>query len=256
MSQLTTLEPTTTSFVDIDGDLEKETAEQQGQEVFEIPDQQELHVIVKRSLQGDTEAFGEIVKQYNALMLRTAYLIVGDRDIAEDAVQDALIQAWQHLPNLRESGALRPWLMRIVVNQCISFKRRAARSVAFIRQSLAEQATNLAAEIADDHKGCLERNWDLAQAIENLPAKQRAVIVLHYYNGMTLPSMAELLQTSENTLKKRIQAALVNLRRMLRVSDMDEAFSSRQESRLTARATSITDTETSLASFYKLVSVA
>jgi RNA polymerase sigma-70 factor (ECF subfamily) len=48
-----------------------------------------------------------------------------------------------------------------------------------------------------------------------LPHKQRVAIVLHYYNGMTLPELATTLQTSENTLKKRIQAALTNLRRML-----------------------------------------
>lgn len=69
------------------------------------------------------------------------------------------------------------------------------------------------AQIADDHKGRRERDWDIAQAIGKLPTKQRIVIVLHYYYGMTLPEMAQTLHTSENTLKKRIQAALTNLRR-------------------------------------------
>lgn len=190
-------------------------------ELSALNEQQQL---VTRALAGDKEAFGEIVHQYSALMLRTACMIVGDRDIAEDTVQDALIQAWQHLPSLREASALRPWLMRIVVNQCISFKRRLARSTAFIRQTLSEQATDLAAQVADDHKGRIERDWDIALAIEHLPAKQRAVIVLHYYQGMTLPEMSETLQTSENTLKKRIQAALANLRRVLHALDVDEDF--------------------------------
>ena len=74
------------------------------------------------------------------------------------------------------------------------------------------------------HKGRLERDWDLAQAIKNLPVKQRTVIVLHYYSGMTLPEMTQTLRISENTLKKRIQAALSNLRRTLRASDMDDAY--------------------------------
>ena len=75
--------------------------------------------LVTRAQQGDKDAFDDIFNQYSGLMLRTAYSIVKDRDIAEDAVQNALIQAWQHLPSLREAGALRSWLMRIVVNQCI-----------------------------------------------------------------------------------------------------------------------------------------
>lgn len=183
------------------------------------PELREQRLMVSRALQGDQFAFTTIVDQYSALMLRTATMIVGDHDIAEDVVQDALLQAWNHLADLREAGALRPWLMRIVVNQCISFKRRLARSTAFIRQVLADQETELLASVADDHKGHLERNWDLARAIEKLPPKQRAVVVLHYYKGMTLPEIAQTLQTSENTLKKRIQAALSNLRRVLRVID-------------------------------------
>lgn len=182
----------------------------------ELEEEQEKERLVACALQGDQQAFSDIVEQYSTLMLRTASMIVGDRDIAEDVVQDALIQAWHHLGDLRQAGALRPWLMRIVVNQCISFKRRLARTTAFMRQALSEQETDLAAQIADDHKGLMERDWDLAHAIENLPMKQRVAIVLHYYNGMTLPEMATTLNISENTLKKRIQAALTNLRRVLR----------------------------------------
>jgi RNA polymerase sigma-70 factor, ECF subfamily len=179
-------------------------------------EQDEQEALVTRVLQGDQNAFGIIVDQYNTLMLHTALMIVGDRDIAEDVVQDALIQAWHHLADLRKAGALRPWLIRIVINQCISFKRRLARTTAFMRQALSEQEIDLIAQAADDHKGRMERDWDLAHTIEMLPMKQRVVIVLHYYNGMTLPEMAQALHISENTLKKRIQAALTNLRRMLR----------------------------------------
>lgn len=189
----------------------------------------EQSLLVTRALSGEQEAFNDIVAQFSGLMLRTASMIVGDRDVAEDVVQDAFIQAWHHLPDLREAGALRPWLMRIVVNQCISFKRRLARSTAFMRQTLSEQESDMLARIADDYKGRMEQDWDLAQAIEHLPARQRVAIVLHYYNGMTLPEMARMLQTSENTLKKRIQAALVNLRRVMRVAENDD-FTLRRQS--------------------------
>jgi RNA polymerase sigma-70 factor (ECF subfamily) len=185
----------------------------------ELEEQDELEELITRAIQGDHNAFGNIVDLHNTLMLHTALMIVGDRDIAEDVVQDALIQAWHHLADLRKAGALRPWLIRIVINQCISFKRRLARTTAFMRQALSEQETDLIAQAADDYKGRMERDWDLAHTIETLPLKQRVVIVLHYYNGMTLPEMAQALHVSENTLKKRIQAALTNLRRMLRTDE-------------------------------------
>ncbi len=192
--------------------------------IVKSPDQIAQQALIDKILQGDSDAFSAIVDQYNTLMMRTALMIIGDRDIAVDAVQDALIQAWQHLPGLREAGALRPWLMRIVVNQCISYKRKVARTTAFVRQALAEQSIQLAAEIADDHKGRLERDWDLAETVKKLPPKQQAVIMLHYYQGMTLPSMAQTLNISENTLKKRIQAALHNLRQVLNPDNRADAL--------------------------------
>lgn len=226
MTSQATLEPTTITLDEVMDDATNGTSDQQDEMegVVKSPEQVTQHLMIEKVLQGNTDAFGAIVDQYDALMMRTALMIIGDRDIAADAVQDALIQAWQHLSGLRETGALRPWLMRIVVNQCISYKRKAARTAAFVRQSLADQSTQLAAEIADDHKGRLERDWDLAETVKRLPPKQQAVIMLHYYQGMTLPSMAEALHISENTLKKRIQAALNNLRRVLRAEDTTGAF--------------------------------
>lgn len=204
----------------IEREIIEATAERQ--EIIETEVLSEQDVLVARALGGDTEAFHTIFAYYNGLMLRTAYSIVKDHDLAEDAVQNAIIQAWQHLPSLREAGALRSWLMRIVVNQSISFKRRITRSTMFLRQAFAEQETNLASQVADDAKGWMEGQWDLAQAIGTLPTKQQMAITLHYYQGMTLPEMSQQLHISENTLKKRIQAALTNLRHLMRDANRDE----------------------------------
>src|SRR6202011_216194 len=220
MAVLLTYEPTTRFSELMESELAASTAEQQEKAKAELTAEQ--RILVARALRGDKDAFDDIFDRYNGLMLRTAYSIVKDRDIAEDAVQNALIQAWQHLPSLRETGALRSWLLRIVVNQCITFKRRLARSTMFLHQSFSEQETFLASQVAGDAKGYVERSWDLARAVEKVPAKQQNVIALHYYQGMTLPEISQRLQISENTLKKRIQAALSNLRCVLRDAKVDE----------------------------------
>src|SRR5712692_11502715 len=220
MAALLTCEPIARFSELMEGEFAESTAQEQKKANADVIAEQ--HKLVDRVLRGDKDAFNDIFDRYSGMMLHTAYGIVKDRDIAEDAVQNALIQAWQHLPSLRESGALRSWLLRIVVNQCISFKRRLARSTMFLQQAFSEQETFLASQVADDAKGCMERSWDLAQAIEQLPAKQQNVIALHYYQGMTLPEISQGLQISENTLKKRIQAALSNLRRALRDAEVDE----------------------------------
>ena len=222
MTALITYEPTARFSELMESELAAPAAEEQ--EKANADGMSEQRILVARALRGDKDAFDDIFDRYSGLMLRTAYGIVKDRDIAEDAVQNALIQAWQHLPSLRETGVLRSWLLRIVVNQCISFKRRLARSRMFLYQSFLEQGMFLASQLADDAKGCMERSWDLAQAVEKLPAKQQNVIALHYYQGMTLPEISQRLQISENTLKKRIQAALSNLRRVLRDAEVDETM--------------------------------
>ena len=178
----------------------------------EQPEPVEQRLLVTRALRGDQKAFGAIVDQYSTLLLRTATMIVADRDIAEDVVQDAFIQVWHHLPDVCEAGALRPWLMRIVVNQSLNFKRRIACKRASVCRVLWGRKRGITTKIAEYHEQRLQCDWDLAYMIENLSAKQRALIVLHYYNGMTLPEIAQVLQISENTLKKRSQAALNNLR--------------------------------------------
>lgn len=220
MATLMTREPATLHAVVVDGEFVEAALEQQYQGDVDATVEQRL--LVSRVLDGDEEAFQAIVDQYTGLMLRTAFRIVKDWDVAEDAVQNAFIQAWQHLPNLREMGALRPWLMRIVVNQCISVQRKFTRSTQFLHQAFADEVTHQAALISDDAKGSMESNWDLVQVIGKLPMKQRMAITLHYYQGMTLPEMSQTLSLSENTLKKRIQAALINLRRMLKNSGHED----------------------------------
>src|SRR5713226_3252627 len=174
MAALLTCEPIASFSELMEGEFAESAAQQQEKANADVIAEQ--HILVARALRGDKDAFDDIFDRYSGMMLRTAYGIVKDRDIAEDAVQNALIQAWQHLPSLRETGVLRSWLLRIVVNQCISFKRRLARYRKFLYQSFSEQETFLASQIADYAKGCMERGWDLAHAVEKLPAKQQNAI--------------------------------------------------------------------------------
>src|ERR1700730_9618639 len=188
MAALITDEPRVRFSESMESEVAGSAAEQQEKVKAELMAEQ--RILVARALRGDADAFDDIFDRYGGLMLSTAYSIVKDRDIAEDAVQNAFIQAWQHLPNLRETGALRSWLLRIVINQCISFKRRLARSTMFLYQSFSEQEAFLASQLADDARGRMEGSWDLAQAVEQLPAKQQNVVALHYYQGMTLPAIS------------------------------------------------------------------
>ena len=173
--------------------------------------------LVARCLTGDENAFAMIADQYGNLLLRTAYLLVQDEEAAKDIVQDSLLLAWKNMAKLREPAFLRAWLLKIAVNQSISLKRQWARKAALLREQFRQTAIDDAIQNADFARGRLEDRLDVEQAIAQLPMNQRVVLVLFYYHRMTMPEIATMLGVAENTLRKRLQAALEKTRRALQI---------------------------------------
>lgn len=178
--------------------------------------------LVARCLAGDEEAFTIIADHYGGLLLRTAYLLVHDEEAAKDVVQDTLLLAWKNMSKLREPSFLRAWLLKIVVNQSISLKRRLARKTALLREQLIGKYIEQSIQIADFQRGRIEDTLDVLLAIERLPINQRVVLVLFYYHRMTMPEIANMLGVAENTLRKRLQAALEKVRRGLGINTYAE----------------------------------
>ena len=172
--------------------------------------------LVARCLAGDERAFAMIADQYGNLLLRTAYLLVHDEEAAKDIVQDSLVLAWKNMEKLREPAFLRAWLLKIVVNQSVSLKRQWVRKAALLREQFTQTSIDDAIQSADFARGRLEDRLDVERAIALLPLNQRVVLVLFYYHRMTMPEIAGMLGVAENTLRKRLQAALEKTRRALR----------------------------------------
>lgn len=171
--------------------------------------------LVKRSLEGDEQAFAQIVERYGNLLLRTAYLIVNDEETAKDVVQDTFILAWKKLPTLREPAFLRAWLLKITVNEAVSFRRQFVRHTKAIREIVAQSWITTSITLADFQRGQVEETLDIKKAIDLLPTNQRILIVLVYYHHMSMAEISLSLGVAENTLRKRLQSALGKLSRVL-----------------------------------------
>lgn len=193
----------------------KTVAEHQPYEESANKDAEIAAWLVARCLQGDEQAFTRLVDHYGELLLRTAYLLVRDEDTAKDIVQETFIAAWKNLNKLREPQFLRAWLLKIVVNQAVSFKRQLARKTAFLREQFSQYAIEIAVQESAEQKGQLEGTWDMAEIIARLPVNQRVVLVFYYYHKMTVPEIAAVLDVSENTLRKRLVGALEKIRRVI-----------------------------------------
>jgi RNA polymerase sigma-70 factor (ECF subfamily) len=163
--------------------------------------------LVDRAAEGDREAFGALVRGSAGRMDAAARLILRDRELARDAVQEALIRAWRDLPTLRDRDRFDAWLHRILVNAAIDEARRRRRRVTEVElDDLAPPSTDDAVALHAD-RDVLDRH----QA--GLAPEHRALIVQHYYLGVPLPEAAITLGISHDAAKQRLHRSIVALRR-------------------------------------------
>jgi RNA polymerase sigma-70 factor (ECF subfamily) len=138
-----------------------------------------------------------------------AYRILRDADLADDAVQAALITAWRELRTLRDPDRFEPWLHRILTNECYAEARRRTRWSADIRI--------LPVDRGQDSGGILSVNDrdQLDRAFRRLTLEQRAVLVFHHYLDLPVLEVAERLGIPVGTVKSRLHHATAALRASL-----------------------------------------
>lgn len=175
--------------------------------------------VVRAVLAGDSHAFSVLVDRYHARCLRVATHLLGDSDIAEDAVQEAFVRAYRHLGSYRERDRFAAWLLRIVVNQC---RTNAAKESRFVRFG-DEQTPNhtmagggQAGQTAVDSVEMAHlRKAELAHALAQLAPDQREVIVLRFSEEMSYEEIATLTGVGVSALKMRVKRACSKLRTLL-----------------------------------------
>jgi RNA polymerase sigma-70 factor (ECF subfamily) len=164
--------------------------------------------LVERSKHGDRDAFGEIVRRYQAFVYRQAWAYLRDDDAARDIAQDVFIKAYRSLRYLRGDEALRPWLYRICRNRCLNVIRR--------RRVEGESV----------HKPVVAGNSDvtlrltLQRSISRLDDPYREVVMLRYYNDLTYGEIAGVLGISISNVKVRLFRAKKMLKAMLEGQDL------------------------------------
>ena len=169
--------------------------------------------LVRRCQARDKEAFRMLVEQYRSILFGTAYLMIRDRGLAEDAVQEALIQIWKHLPSFRFKSSIKTWLVRIVVNEVKQQLRK--RQVPTVPL---EQASEMAGDFDEAEKAMIhdEERQQLKQALEKLPSEQRESLILRYFSELTVPEIATATGQREGTIKSRLSRGLDRLSGILR----------------------------------------
>ena len=153
----------------------------------------------------DTSAFSEFVEHRSHALLRTAYLLVGDHQLAEDLLQEALIKTLIAWPRLRDQTKVDAYARRTIVTTAISWRRR---------RSFHERPTDVRPDalVRADEVESLATHQVLVAHLRGLPPRQRAAIVLRYYEDLSVAQTAELMGCSSGAVKSHVSIGLGKLR--------------------------------------------
>jgi RNA polymerase sigma factor (sigma-70 family) len=173
--------------------------------------------LVERARRGDVRAYEELVRRYQQLAVRTAYVIAGQTADAQDAAQEAFVKAYYALGRFREGAAFRPWLLRIVANEAIN-RRRSSRRKTALALRVAEAGSRPSGDAAPSPEAAAlahELRAELVAALEHLKEEDRLVIAYRYFFDLSEAEMAEALGCAKGTVKSRLSRALRKLQREL-----------------------------------------
>lgn len=170
--------------------------------------------LLARVAAGDERALGALYDRMAPVAYGLALRIIGDADGAEDTVQEAFLRVWRRADRYEvDRGAPRPWLLRLVRNVAIDHLRsRGARARAELRGGVHEHEHLPAPERPEDLLLQKERRDVVRAALEALPAEQRRMIEIAYFEGLTHAQIAERERTPLGTVKTRIRDGVLRLR--------------------------------------------
>jgi RNA polymerase sigma-70 factor (sigma-E family) len=154
--------------------------------------------------------FDEFVASSAESLLRTAHLITWDASEAEDLVQECLLKVARRWPRVRRMGQPMAYARRVLINLAVDGSERRSR-----RHVELDTAHALADDPAQDTLADLDTRDELLAALAGLTARQRAVLVLRYFNDLTETDVAELLGCSTGTVKSNASRGLARLREVL-----------------------------------------
>ena len=166
--------------------------------------------------QRDEDRFTEFVRAHSASLFRTAFMMTGDYQRAEDVLQAALVSVYQRWPKVDEMEWPVGYARKVVVRQASSWWRRRSSHELPVQHSDEPVWDGMVDEIAEH-----QRVW---QAVMSLPRRQRAVMVLRYYEDQTVAQIAETLGVSTGTVKSHSNAATRRLAELLGEPSVEQAL--------------------------------
>jgi RNA polymerase sigma factor (sigma-70 family) len=168
--------------------------------------------LVERARTGDVNAYEALVQQYQQLAFRVAYQVTGDAADAEDAAQEAFVNAYYALGRFRPGAPFKPWLCRIVANEARNRRMAAHRRTALTERAQRAQASGEAAPSPEAAAEADEFRATLVETLRRLRDDDRMILAYRLFFDFSEADMAEALKIPKGTVKSRLSRALTRLR--------------------------------------------
>jgi RNA polymerase sigma-70 factor, ECF subfamily len=176
--------------------------------------------LIGQCLQGDTDAFADLVRRYQDRIYNTVYRMTGHAEDAQDMAQEAFLKAYSALGQFQSNASFYTWLYRIAVNVCLSRRRRQKRAPATVSVDAGPEGRDLPDDTEHTRPSRraeqTEARQAVQQAVADLPDDQRAVVVLKDFDGHSYATIAEIVDCPVGTVRSRLHRARTQLKDMLR----------------------------------------
>ena len=168
--------------------------------------------VVRRVIGGDVEAFGILVERYFDHYVRFATHLVGNREDAEEVVQDTFLRAYRALGRYEERERFGAWLLRILVNRARTVSAIGRRREKMFPDQVEETLPEASEAHPADRAAVRE---EVARALSQLGSDQREAFLLHYVEGLSYEEMAAITGSGVSALKMRVKRSCERLREIL-----------------------------------------
>ena len=163
--------------------------------------------LVRKSKKGNTLAFSTLIKSYEKDLYKVAIAMTKNDDDALDCIQEAILQAYISIKDLRQDEYFKTWLIKILINKCNALLKKNKKIL------------NLDVSIAENDKVEQSDRLELKDSINNLDSNLKIIVILYYYEDMSIKDISESLNIPQGTIKSRLSRARSKLKEMLSIDE-------------------------------------
>ena len=163
--------------------------------------------LVRKSKKGNNLAFSILIKSYEKDLYKVAIAMTKNDDDALDCIQEAILQAYISIKDLRQDEYFKTWLIKILINKCNALLKKNKKIL------------NLDVSIAENDKVEQSEKLELKDSINNLDSDLKIIVILYYYEDMSIKDISESLNIPQGTIKSRLSRARSKLKEMLSIAE-------------------------------------